>query len=200
MKRVIKQSVLALVLLMAAPSYSNVVDSIVVKNNQDNNIVSIERLKAGTLLKIKDESGIILHKEKIKHSGFFTKSFDLSKLPDATYYFELDDLKEIRIIPVVIKDQQVISLKDEETTIAKPVISSEGNRVYVQQNSDNFQDVLITIYYNGSEIAYKEEMNNAKNIKKTYDFKGSLSGEYTIVVNTEGRTFSNKINIPNNAK
>lgn len=195
MKKVIKNSVLALALLIATQSYSNVADSII--NNEDSNLVKIESLKAGSILKIKDETGIILHKETINNSGYYSKSFDLGNLPDATYYFELDNTDEIRIIPVVVENQKTIRLESEESRIAKPRVIADGQMVHIQQNSDNEQDLSITIYYKGQEVAFEEDLEDVKNLNRSYDFSSSLKGDYTIVVNTEGKTFSNKVKIDN---
>lgn len=195
MKRVIKQSLLMLIVFLATQAYSNVADSIIIKNNNDSNIVQIERLKAGSLLKIKDEAGNTLHKEKISDSGYYTKSFDLSNLPDATYYFELDNANEIRIIPVVVENQKAMYLKTDESRIAKPNVKTDGKMVHVHQNSNKEQDFNITIYYEGNEIAFKESLKDVKNVNRSYDFNGSLKGDYTIVVNTQGKTFSNKVSI-----
>jgi len=195
MKTVIKKSVLALILLTATQSYSNVVDSIIVKNEENNKLVKIESLKAGSVLKIKDEAGTILHKEKINNTGYFSKSFDLSNLPDATYYFELDNEDEIRTIPVVVKDEKTMRLESSETRIAKPNVKVEGQMVQLSQNSEKAQDLNITIYYEGNEVAFKESLKDVKNVKRNYDFSGSLKGDYTIVVETKGKTFSNQVKI-----
>lgn len=195
MKRVIKQTVLMLTIFLATHTYGNVSDSIIIKNNGESNMIQIERLEAGSLLKIKDEAGIILYKEKINNSGYYSKSFDLSNLPDATYYFELDNANEIRIIPVVVENQKTKRRKSDESRIAKPSVKSDGQMVHIQQNSDDEQDLFITIYYEGQELAYKESFKDVKNVSRSYDFSSSLKGEYTIVVNTKGKTFSNKVKI-----
>lgn len=198
MKTVIKKSVFALMILLATQSYSNVVDSIIVKNNENNNLVKIERLKAGSTLKIKDEAGTILHREHINNSGYYSKNFDLSNLPDATYYFELDNEDEIRTIPVVVKDQKAMRLESSESRIAKPNVKVNGQMVQLSQTSEEAQDLFITIYYEGNEVAFKESLKDVKNVKRNYDFSGSLKGDYIIVVDTEGKTFSNQVKIAQN--
>lgn len=196
MKKVIKNSVLLLLLLVAAQSYANAVDSIVIKNQKENSIVKIEILKAGSLLKIKDETGVILHREIIKDTDYYVKSFDMSNLPDATYYFELDNENELKIVPVMVKNQKTTYLKNEKQIIAKPRIKIDGPIVYVLQNAAEMQDMDISIYYEGNELAFKESVNDALNFKKGYDFSSSIKGDYTIVVNTMGRSFSNRVTIP----
>lgn len=196
MKKVIKTSALMLSLVIATHTYSNVADSIIIKNTTESSILKIERLEAGSTLKIKDEAGITLHKEKISNSGFYSKSFDLGNLPDATYYFELDNENEIIIVPVIVKNQKTTYLKNEEQIIAKPTIKVEDRIVYVLQNSSENQKMDISIYYEGNELAYKDSVKDAMNFKKGYDFSGSLRGDYTIVVNTMGRSFSNQVSIP----
>jgi hypothetical protein len=183
-------------LVIATHTYSNVADSIIIKNTTESSILKIERLEAGSTLKIKDEAGITLHKEKISNSGFYSKSFDLGNLPDATYYFELDNENEIIIVPVIVKNQKTTYLKNEEQIIAKPTIKVEDRIVYVLQNSSANQKMDISIYYEGNELAYKDSVKDAMNFKKGYDFSGSLRGDYTIVVNTMGRSFSNQVSIP----
>lgn len=196
MKKVIKNSVLMLLIFVAAQSYPNVVDSIVIENKEESSIVKIEILKAGSILKIKDEAGVILHKERIKDTDHYSKSFDMSNLPDATYYFELDNVNEIRIVPVIVKNQKTTYLKNEEQIIAKPRIKIEGNMVYVLQNSAEKQDMDINIFYEGHDLAFKESVKDATQFSKAYDLASSIKGDYNIVVNTMGRTFSDKVSIP----
>jgi len=198
MKRVIKQSVLVLMIFLAAQIYANVSDSIIIQSNSERNMIKIERLDAGSLLKIKDETGVILHKERINNSENSSKTFDLSKLPDATYYFELDNADEIRIIPVVVENQTIKRLKSEETTIAKPNVKTNGEMVQISQNSDKAQDLNITIYYEGREVAFEESLKNVKNLKRNYDFSSSLEGDYTIIVDSKGKSFVNKVTIAKN--
>lgn len=197
MKEVIKKSMLALVLFMATQTYSNDADSIII-NNEESKLVKIERLKAGSILKIKDEFGMTLHKEIINNSGYYSKSFDLSELPEATYYFELDNDDEIRTIPVVIKNQKAERLFGEESRIAKPQVKIDGNLVHLQQSSIKEQDLFITIYYEGGEVAFEESIKDVQSLKRSYDFTSSLKGDYTLVVNTGGRSFTNRINISQN--
>lgn len=200
MKQLIKKSVLVLIIFMATQSYANIADSIIIENNDDKSFVKIGPLKSGSLLKIKDEAGITLHQEKITGLSQHLKSYDLSHLPDATYYFELDNDQEIRIIPILIKDQRSELIRSEEVSISKPSIMKEGSLIHVQQDGTKEQNLAVTIYFEGSEMIYEEFLKNTQAMKRTYDFSKSPKGDYTLVFNTEGRTFVNEINIAKNAK
>lgn len=196
MKKVIKNSILMLALLIATQVYSNQMDSIIINDDDNNGIITIEKLKQGTLLSIKDDRGMTLHKEKIKKSGLFSKRFNLENLPDATYYIELDNDTEIRTFSVEIKDQQPYIIKSDELIVAKPQIEVNGSMVKIEQNSHIDQSLEIKIYYEGNSIALEESFKDFKNFKRSYDFSGSMRGDYTIVLNTKGKQFVNSISIP----
>lgn len=200
MKEVIKRSLFILIVFIATQTYANVVDSIIIENNENKSMIKIGNLKSGYLLKIKDEAGMTLHQEIINDHDNYLKSFDMSHLPDATYYFELDNDQEIKIIPILMKDQLPILNRSEEVSIMKPSLKMEGKLVHVQQEALNKQNLEVSIFFEGNELIFEEFFENTLAVNRTYDFSKSPTGEYTIIFNTEGRTFVNEINIAKNTK
>ncbi|PLX04322.1 MAG: hypothetical protein C0595_03815 [Marinilabiliales bacterium] len=195
MKRIIKRSLFILLMIITFKTYSNITDSIIIRTYSNSEIVTVDRLRVGTSLKIKDDNGIILHRKEISDSTMYTKSFELSNLPNNTYYLEIENVNEIKIIPLVVNNEYVKYLRSDERTISKPNVQVNGKMVHVNQNSTEEQDFHIIIYYEDQNIAFEEKMRNSKNFSRSYDFTGSLYGDYTIELITEGRTYNNKIHI-----
>ena len=92
MKKVIKKSILTVVMLTALLSNASEGSSFIPKKENDiaKTIVTIKDVKEGQGLIIKDLNGIVLYKELIKETGMYNKSFDLTALPDGDYFFEVE--------------------------------------------------------------------------------------------------------------
>lgn len=95
MKRIIKKSLLIVVLFTAMIGNAN--EAFILTKLRDNKTTMLTLLdvKEGSKLLIKDRSGVILYRERIKDSGIYVKGFDFTSLPEGKYYFELDKGVEI---------------------------------------------------------------------------------------------------------
>ena len=181
------------VMFTAIESYSNVFTF--QSNDQTENVtaVSIDSVNEGSLFSIKDSNDVILYSEHIKETGTYSKWFDLTNLPDADYFFELDKQDEIRVIPFIVKENVVEFVKDAEYEIVKPELTVKNDRVYISKISFEKQTWEIDVYYENSDLAFSETLKNTQIINRVYDFGNSRKGNYTIVFRSEGRTFSNDI-------
>jgi hypothetical protein len=200
MKNVIKKTTVILSLFLASQTFSNVVDSITLFAKEEKTVIKFNKIDAFTSIKFKDKNGETLYNDKINEEGVFANLFDLSNLPDATYYFELETKNEIRTIPIVIDNQNIEQLNDQEAITAKPHLKTENQMVRMTQNSANDQDFSVSIYHEGRDLIYKETIKKAEELNRTYDFEGSMQGEYLIVVSTNGEVFSKKIRILDNER
>jgi hypothetical protein len=138
---------------------------------------------------------VVLYKEQIDETGTYSRKFDLTSLPDAEYYFELDKQDKIKIIPFVIKDKVAEFAKSAEHNFAKPKVFEKSDLVYISRTSSDKQTWEIDVYFEGSDLAHSEKLKNVQNLNRIYDFSTSQKGQYTIILSSEGRTFSNHINI-----
>ena len=177
-------------------SYSNEFTILANEETIDVTTVSFENVKEGSLLIIKDIDGITLYSEQIEKTGTYTKRFDLTNLPDAKYYFELDTQEEIAIFPFYIEANIAEFVKEEAYTIVKPEVVAKDDFVYISNNSLEYQSLKIDVFYEGYDLAYSEKIKDVASLNRIYDFSNSKKGNYDIVFSFQGRSFSNSINIP----
>lgn len=196
MKKVIKNSLLMLALFTTMYAYSGEVITFSNHSIKGSVLVKIDQVEKGTQLLIKDLEGVSLYNENIIEDGAFNKTFDLSTLPDAEYYFEISTEDVIKTIPFSISNSDVAFNQGAEKSIYKPKILIEDNFVYVSNTSSVGQDMGVEVFYEGYDLAFDESFSGAESINRTYDFSNSLKGTYTIVLKTEGRTFVDYIDIP----
>ena len=127
MKRVIKKSLVLIIMLVTMISYA---DKNITNTEKVTNL-KIENVKKGSVLTIKDTKGLILYTETIETSGDYNKRFDLTFLPDGDYFFELDKDVEIKIIPFQVKALNVIIKKEDKKTVFKPIVYYRNKKVYI---------------------------------------------------------------------
>ncbi|AJR02793.1 hypothetical protein [Siansivirga zeaxanthinifaciens] len=155
--------------------------------------LTLNNVKAGNVLTIKDLDGIILYKELIKMSGTYKKGFDLTALPNGDYFFEVDKDLEIQTIPFTVTNNIVFLNKDKETTTFKPYVKKVNDLVYVTKLAPKKEAMTISIYsYNNSEeLIHTEKVEGTQTIEKVYKLQ---KGDYRIVFKTEDKEFTEFIN------
>ncbi|MGY0391352.1 hypothetical protein ACW5R3_02175 [Bizionia sp. KMM 8389] len=192
MKNLIRKSLVMFLLLTTVAINANAVDSIRVTNESKATLLVLPDVKEGNLLIIKDIFNETLYEEKIQDSGNYIKRFDLTTLPDGSYYFQLFKDYEVRTIPFSLKANQVTLKKSLETIIQKPEMKTKNNVVYVSKNNSNNKDVKVSIYYNENDtynLIYSETLN-AKNTLKAYKLDENERGNYKMVYTVDGKKFT----------
>ncbi|NPD84913.1 hypothetical protein HNS38_09100 [Lentimicrobium sp. L6] len=196
MKNVMKQSLVILALFTALYTYAGEVITFSSNDVNAKSLVKIQQISEGTHFSIKDEDGITLYQETINNSGIVSKLLDFSTLPDADYYFELDSEEKIKVIPFSVNKSVAEFVAAEEYSIVKPKIVVNDQLVHISNDALENQKVDVKVYYENDDLAFRELLQDAKAINRTYDFSSSLKGNYTIVLTKEGRTFVDNIYIP----
>ena len=198
MKGLIKRS-LVLVALTAAitVSYANEVSHTKTDNRSNSTNITFKNVKQGSVLQIKDKNGLILYKEAIKSEGNYSKQFDLTALPDGAYYFELNKEIEIIEIPFMVSKGVVTFNKESKKTIFKPVAYYSDGKVYISKMSFDAETMDVSIYYENNQRVLKDNNigKRGNTLGKIYDFTGSEKGTYTVIINSNGREFVNKVKI-----
>ena len=87
MKNLIKKSIVLVVLFTTLLGNANEISSLRNLNDEKTTMLTLQNVKQGNQLFIKDVFGLVLYKEAIQNSGEFVKGFDLTSLPDGDYYF-----------------------------------------------------------------------------------------------------------------
>lgn len=178
-------------------SFANDVALFKIKNDAKKTFLTLDNVKQGNLLSVKDLNGMILFKEFIQETGTYSKGFDLTELPNGAYIFELEKDLEINSIPFTVTSNVVLFDKENEKTIFKPVTRVKDDLVYVSKLSLNKEPLKIEVYfnaYNGYELIFNETIEDIKTIERIYKLDGLGKGAYKLVFHTEGRQFTKYIN------
>lgn len=194
MKQLLKKSLVLVVLFITMTAYSNEYTITTKENSNNVTSVTFENVREGSLFLIKDGDELILFSETINKNGVYTRNFDLSSLPDAEYYFEIDAKEDIKVIPFNVEANIAEVIMDNEYKIAKPQTNMKDDLVYISNMTGDNKSVTIEIFYQGYDLAFSENLTKTENTKRVYDFSSSAKGNYVIAFTTEGRTFYNSIN------
>ena len=198
MKKVIKTNVLMVAMFTIMISNANASNFIPLKKEFKETVLTLNNVKKGHQLLIKDLNGLVLYKEFIQDSGSYYKGFDLTSLPNGAYYFELYKDLEIQIIPFKVTYSEVVFDKKNETSIFKPSVRLKNNKVFISKLSLDLKPFEIKIYQEnpGKDILlHSETIENTKVIERLYSLPKGEKASYKIIFNTEGRKFVEHINI-----
>ena len=199
MKRLVKTSLVVVVMFATIVSYANEFPLLTKERTKIVKNITFENVKEGSLLIIKDSNEIILYKELVEKSGTYSKGFDLTVLPNGNYYFELDKQVEIRVKPFMVKDSIVEFKKDEEYKIFKPVVYLKKDKVYISKFTFDNEVLDIKIFTADShELVLSEKIErkgDSECLGRIYNFSTSEKGTYSIIINSAGRRFVKNIKI-----
>ena len=150
-----------------------------------------------TLLTIRifDEQGINLFKEKVALDNNHSRSYDLSSLPKGTYEIEIEDNSSFRKYIVTSNSNDLKIKENSEEKIYKPIIKLEDNFVLFNMLNLNLGDVSLTINNDAGEEIHVEKIQNTQTIHKGYNLSNLPSGEYLIAVKTSNKVFSVEVNL-----
>lgn len=189
-KTIITKSILATVMLTAMFSYATNTTNIDPKSNLKKTTLTLNHVKPGNQVAIKDLSGIILYKEEIKTTGTYSKSFDLTSLPSGSYVFELEKDFEIKLLPFSVNSNQVVFDKNNETIFHKPYVTAKDNHIYINKLSLNEEPLEIKIYYlNEYQLIFSEKIEDTKSIQKAYKMASNIKGDYKVILKSNGREY-----------
>ncbi|MFD2822427.1 hypothetical protein ACFS5M_02025 [Lacinutrix iliipiscaria] len=157
-------------------------------------IITLNDVKKGDKLLIKDKHKVILYQETIKNSGIYNKGFDLSELPNGDYFFEVDKALEIKMIPFNVTNNDVVFNKEKQTIVYKPLIKNSGNKLFISKLSLNKMPLSIEVQYENKDhddfgVIYSETIKDTKTIKRILNLSKEEKGTYKVIIKTEGRTF-----------
>ncbi|MCO4821825.1 MAG: hypothetical protein KC469_07140 [Flavobacteriaceae bacterium] len=193
-----KNKILLLVLMITMIGYGSEGSTFSKKYDIEKTIISFNNIKKGQQLIIKDYSGVILYSEVLEEIGTYIKKFDFSALPSGNYVMELNKDMKIIVTPIKIENDKVEIFSDKEVVLYKPIVRSNGSKVYLSRLSMSGQPLKVKIYYDGDnneELIYSEKFKNQNIIERIYALDERLKGLYKIIVSTEGRTFSQVVNL-----
>jgi hypothetical protein len=202
MKKIIRNGVMMAALLATTLNYANATNDTLIGTEKDKTIITLDNVKEGNQLLIKDSNGLTIYRENIKSNGQYEKGFDLTSLPNGDYYFELIKDLEIRTMPFNVLNTVVVFDKEKEVVIYKPTVRLKNNSLMISRLSLAKEPLELKIYYdnkNGSsgfdELIYSEEFEGMTIVEKTFKLDRYKKGNYKVVITSENRTFIEKVKL-----
>lgn len=192
--RTIQKSLLAVAVFTTMLGNANEISTLTIKEDLKKTALTINNVKAGDLLTIKDYSGITLYKELINFSGTYKKGFDLTALPNGKYFFEVNKDLEIRTIPFTVTFNKVVFDKAAEVVTFKPFVTQKDDLVLISKLAPDLEPLKIEIYSDengGFELAHSEKVEGVQTIERVYKLG---KGNYKIIFNSNNKEFTKFIN------
>jgi hypothetical protein len=192
LNKTIKNSILTGTLCTVMLCNATEISSSVLKDDNGKTAITLNNVKVGNLLSIKDFNGTTLYTESIKTSGMYRKGFDLTSLPNGDYFFEVEKDLEIKTIPFMVSRKKVFF--GDETTTFKPYIKQKGDVIYISKFAPNLEALTISIYADnnsGYELLYTDRIKGLQSIEKAYKLN---KGNYKIVFSSDNKEFTKFIN------
>lgn len=189
----IKKSIATLVMLATITGFAHTLEPLT-KNNKTT-VFTINHVKSGNLLSIKDHNGIILYSELIEANGIYQKGFGLTQLPNGNYFFEIEKDLEIDTIPFTVELNKVIFNKKDEAVFFKPLAKHHKDKVYITKLAPNYEPLDINVYGNVNgyyELLYSEKIENSQIIERVLKLKKNI--QYKIVLNSDNKGYTKFIN------
>ncbi|MDW5289487.1 hypothetical protein [Formosa sp. PL04] len=195
MKKVMTLSICLLVTITSlASSFASNLSSNFDDRDKKEITLTLDDVKEGQLLSVKDVHGFVLYKKTFEKSGIVNNTFDFSALPDGTYFFEHEKAYQIKIIPFNVSFGEVTFDATGETIFYKPVVRIKDNHVYFSKLELAAENVDVTLYYLSPDnhefkVLHKENFKDITNIQRVYSLSKKQSGNYKIVINANGRDY-----------
>ncbi|WP_308991870.1 hypothetical protein QLS71_006350 [Mariniflexile litorale] len=189
-----KKGILMVTMFATLLSSANESSFNTIKDDAKKTALTLTDVKAGNQLSIKDANGIVLYTELIQKSGIYAKGFDLTSLPNGAYVFELDKEVEIKTIPFIINQNNIVVYKSKQTTNFKPHLTQKGNLLFVSKLSPNLEAVRISVYSNNNseyELLHSEKITDVQIAERVYKLE---KGNYKIIINSDNKEFTKFIN------
>ncbi|WP_299782070.1 hypothetical protein [uncultured Formosa sp.] len=198
MKKVLVFSIYMLALTTGISSFANT-SSDNIKGKKLEIVLTLDNVKEGQELSIKDDYGIVLYNTTFETSGIYNNKFDLTALPDGDYSFEHEKGFEVKIMPFKVALGEVTFNKQAEKSIFKPVIKFNENKIYISKLDLNQEKVEVKIYYTtnnaNSDLIHSETFSNTTDINRIYSLAGKRSGSYKVIINADGRNYVEQFKI-----
>jgi len=168
----------------------------------DKTLITLDNVKIGQELFIKDINGSVIYEESIEVAGSFKKEFDLATLPDGLYFIELNKDVEINVIPFTVNSYSAELHMEKQTTIFKPVIRLKDNFVFIAKISLSQEPMEIELYYDANEshsemyeLLHTEKIENTTTVHRVYKLDKYENGNYKVIFKSEGRTFTEQVKL-----
>ena len=160
--------------------------SLMTSDQKKSLIVELDSQYKESFLKIIDENQNIIFSEKISETAY-TKKFDLNKLENGSYLFELDNSSRSLVYRISVGNGEVKILKKKENN--KPVFRRKGSKLFLNLLNLDSKDVQIKVFDSDNRMLYSEIIENESIVTKAFNFETAHEDRYTIVVKDGQNTY-----------
>lgn len=160
------------------------------KSSENEAFIRVANLsgQAFAVLRIKDEKGSTLHREKIYDQAYM-KKYDFSKLPQGRYTVE------VRTKNGVSREFFEISSKREQMIYFKPGVQIEPDMVKVAFMNRVPSPVAIKLYDRVGKVLYEEKVAPQEIYSKGLNVAKLLPGQYSLAIVGDNYTYTRSIEL-----
>ncbi len=195
MKRLLKNSLLVAVMMATFSTFAKTTDfSLRVVREEGKTISFVLNDAKSVSLELKNDAGVIVYSENMVSgtNSFINRSYDLSYLPDGTYFLEAETATKVITHKIIVQDE--ISMEKEAISeIYKPVVFTKDNNVMLQILDINESPVTIAIYDINSNLIYEETYKGELDFSKKFSLKSFNNSNYTFVINYDNKSFTKNV-------
>lgn len=191
MKTVIRKSIIVALMLGTLSSYAT---GTVIVDNKSEMSTSLVNVKKGQHIYIKNAEGKVLHEEVIEKTGSFEKGFNFKSLQNGYYTLEVNKDFQIQVLPFTVISGKATFYSKEGKTIFKPVVRTRENKVMVSKLDFEATPLQVTLYFDG-EVILRETLKGEKVLKRVYNLRKDIKGEYKMVMKANDRTYINEFSL-----
>jgi hypothetical protein len=194
MKNLLKKNLLIVALLFAVVTKATNINNNVKVAMINSKLIDLklENSDGDLRISIKDIYGEVLYAEKFE-GNYFSKKYDLNALPIGNYYFEIEGRTRINLMPFKLTSSGFEHRNQVKSTFYKPIVRQEEDLVFISKIAFNTEDFEVYLYDEQLNLLYKENLKGDINLGKTLNLKNLKSGNYKIVMKSEGKVFEQKI-------
>ena len=143
---------------------------------------------------VKDSYGYQLHTEKL-NSLDYSKKYDLTNLPNGNYTMEFESKSRIKVVPFRVSSSAIVLNNSEEVVYFKPMVRKVEDDVFVSMLALNNENLEILLYDEDNNLLYTDILKNSRNLDRKFNLSNLRSGDYSMVLRTNGRTFYETIKL-----
>lgn len=148
----------------------------------------------GNHISVYDASGNVIYSATIKNNGNLIRLYDFTQLDNGVYKVEINKAFEIEVSSIEVNNRTVKFVEDSSHKIFKPVFRNEDARLIISKLGADTKEMKVNLYFEDNLI-YSDTVKGSEVLNRVYRLDESLPGEYTAVVKSNNRVFTENFRI-----
>ena len=163
-------------------------------NHEEDVTMNFGYMNTNNLVLIKDQNGYLIYQYNVEQSGNFSKSYDLSTLPDGHYYFEIDKDTEVVIRRFTVTGGEVAFEADAAESHFKPTLYAKDKQIFISRLAPNKDGMLVRVYDKYNNLLHAEWLKDELYNNRIYDLSEINSDQYKVVFKAGDRKYEEMVN------